>query len=257
MEQSYRKYLSFTQAQLAARLDKLKDRMTPLERNEILRVVSEERKKLRSEKAKHKSHDNLWNDLIAPLNVEIRTVQNILRYRTRNYPVPERTTAITYYRDILLKLKRLLTQYHKSYEATPNQLSKTKHVPNDGEHWSDWVPEKIRAQVYEKFNAIPHRFKAKTKVPFERKEKKSDWKQAKLRLARRLEQELHAAYKDLANDPTEFDCEDHHEYIRRMETAVKALALWEEDTPLPKTWQAMFGNPLYAVSLHLAKLDVE
>lgn len=245
MDKSFRKYLSFNQRQLEARLEKERDKLTQLERDEIMRVVGEERRRLRSENAKRKTHDALWINLMQPLHIELKTVNNSLRYKTRNYPVPERTAAMTAYRDHLIKLRKLLTKYHKAYDLTPGRLAKEKNVPNDGEHWTDWVPLHIKAQTYDLFNAIPTRFKAKVKVPFERKEKKSDWNQARLRLARKLDQELAQAYKDLANDPDEYDNHDHRQYIDRMELAQKALAIWEQDTPLPATWQAMFGNERY------------
>ena len=245
MEQSYRKYLSFSQQQLRTKLERLRDKMTPLERSEILQAVGEERKRLRSVQAKKKTLDGLWHEVLQPLHIELRTVEVLRRYKTRNYPVPERDRAMTEYSAVLQKAKRLLTQYHKAYDMTPLRLAREKNVPNNGEHWSDWIPQPVKEKITALFAAIPHRPKAKVKIPFERKERKADWSQDRLRLTRKVEEELNAAHKDLANDPDEYDNEYHREYISRLELATKALAAWEEDTPLPRTWQAMFGNKLY------------
>ena len=54
MEQSYKKYLSYTQRELEIKLNRERDKMTPLERREILQAVGEERKRLRSVQAKKK-----------------------------------------------------------------------------------------------------------------------------------------------------------------------------------------------------------
>jgi len=249
MEQSYKKYLSYTQRELEIKLNRERDKMTPLERREILQAVGEERKRLRSVQAKKKTLDAEWIALMQPLHVELKTVSNLRRYKTRNYNVPERNHAMTEYHNVLIKIRKLLTQYHKAYDMTPIRLAREKNVPNNGEHWSDWIPQPVKEKITALFAAIPHRPKAKTKIPFERKETPSTWRRDRTTLARRVEQELAAAYKDLANDPDEYDNEYHREYISRLELAIKALAAWEEDTPLPRTWQAMFGNKIYGYAV--------
>lgn len=256
MEQSYKKYLSLTQRDLEIRLNRERDRITDLERAAILKAVGEERKRLRSAQAQKKTLAAHWHEVMMPLHVELKTVSNLRRYKTRNYPVPERDRAMTAYHEVLVKLKKLLTQYHKTSNMTPLRLAREKNVPNDGAHWTDWIPAHVKEKILGLFNEIPHRAKAKSKIPFERKEPQSNWRRDRVALTRKVEQELAAAYKDLANDPAEFNCEDHHEYIKRLELAKKALAVWEEDVPIPKTWQAMFGNQLYAYALR-AGLDVE
>ena len=161
------------------------------------------------------------------------------RYKSKSYHVPERSKAITAYRNVLEKAVRLLTKYQVG-DYTPTALAKQKNVPNGGAHWVDWIPQHVKDTIIGHFDAIPHHFRAKTKVPFERRII-DDTRDVRLRrLATSIKQELERAYKDLATDPDEFDNVDHREYIDRMELAAKAVIALPDDAYVPATWQGLF-----------------
>jgi hypothetical protein len=238
----YRRYLSLSVVQLQRELDRQHKEMPEMLRNEILNAVKAEKKRLRSAQAQKKTRTALWRELMHPLNIELRTVVNMARYISKAYKVPERTKAVLAYRAVLEKLKRLVQKYQDQHATTPSRLAKEKNVPNDGAHWTDWVPLHVRAEIVEMFDAIPKNYKAKTKTPFERREASLMYGKKRRKLSKAVEQELHAAYKDLANEPREFDNADHHAYIARLELAKKAVIALAEDDYIPDTWQALFTN---------------
>lgn len=238
----YRRYLSLSVIQLQRELDRQHKDMPEMLRNEILQAVKNEKKRLRSTEAQRRTRAALWRELMHPLNVELRIVISMARYISKAYKVPERTKAVLAYRAVLEKLKRLMQKYQTQHATTPSRLAKEKNVPNDGAHWTDWIPLHVRIEICELFDAIPKNYKAKVKVPFERREVSNQYGKKRRKLARAIEQELNAAYKNLANEPREFNNADHHEYIARLELAKKAVVALSEDDYIPDTWQALFQN---------------
>jgi len=238
----YRRYISVSTLQLQRELDRQHNEMPEMLRNEILQAVKAEKKRLHSAAAQKRTRTALWRELMHPLNMELRTVVTMARYVSKAYKVPERTKAVLAYRGVLEKLKRLMQKYQDQHATTPIRLARDKNVPNDGAHWTDWIPVHIRAEVSEMFEAIPKNYKAKVKIPFERREASMVYGQKRRKLSKLVEQELNAAYKDLANEPQEFNNADHHAYIARLELAKKAVIALSEDDYIPNTWQALFKN---------------
>jgi hypothetical protein len=239
MDTSYNRYLSYTQRELQLHLDRQRDTMPDDLRADIMRQVGEERTRLRSVKAKERAMSAAWGEIERPLKAELRIVVNMGRYKSKTYHVPERSTAIAEYRKILEKLCKIIDKYKRG-EHTPLQLAKIKSVPNQGAHWVDWIPDTVKRTVTGLFDAIPHHFKAKTKVPFERRTIDDKRDVLIRRLARTVKEELGRAYKDLANDPDEYDNQDHHAYIARMELAQQAIVALPDDAYVPATWQGLF-----------------
>lgn len=242
MDTTYKRYLSYPNRELQAYLDKRKDTMPIEVREDIMRQVREHRKELRSTQARERVVKAAWHEVMRPLKSELRIVVNMGRYTSKTYHVPERSKAIAEYRAVLEKAVRLLTKYQAG-DYTPRVLAKMKNVQNHGAHWVDWIPENVRVTVTLLFEAIPHHFKAKSKVPFERRNIEDKRDVLIRRLARTVKEELNRAYKDLANDPDEFDNQDHHEYIARMELAQQAIIALPDDAYIPTTWQGLFKQP--------------
>ena len=239
MDTNLKRYLSYPNRELQAHLDKQRDTMPLDVRESIMRQVREERTRLRSVKAKERAMSAAWGEIERPLKSELRIVVNMGRYKSKTYHVPERSTAIAEYRKVLEKLCKIIDK-HKRGEHTPNQLAKIKSVPNQGSHWTDWIPASVKQDTTALFDAIPHHFKAKSKVPFERRILDDKRDVLIRRLARTVKEELNRAYKDLANDPDEYDNQDHHAYIRRMELAQQAIIALPDDAYVPATWQGLF-----------------
>ena len=240
LDPNYRKYISYSEKRLHEHLNAQREKMPELVRADILQQVSAEKKRLRSVKAQKKMHDATWREFMRPLMSEIRIVQNMARYISKAYKVPERTAAIHAYRHALLKLQSMLLRFRDKFDSTPLRLAREKNVPNDGKHWSDWVPVHIRQDIEIYFDNIPHNHKAKIKVPFERRTIEDTNAKKRIRLARTIDQELEAAHKDMANDPREFNNEDHHAYIASLELAKQAVIALSDNEHVPTTWQGLF-----------------
>lgn len=239
IDKTLTKYMSYTQRELQVHLEKQRDSMPQELREHIMREVKAAKTQLRSAKAKARVISSAWHEVLRPLRAELRIVVNMNRYKSKSYNVPERGRAITAYRAVLEKAVRLLVRYQGG-DYTPTSLAKQKNVPNGGAHWVDWIPQHVKDEVIALFDAIPHHFRAKTKVPFERRII-DDTRDVRLRrLATSIKQELERAYKDLATDPDEFDNVDHREYIDRMELAAKAVIALPDDAYVPATWQGLF-----------------
>lgn len=237
---NYRKYISFSEKRLHEHLNAQREKMSELLRLDILQQVSAEKKRLRSVKAQKKMHDATWREFMRPLMSEIRIVQNMARYISKAYKVPERTMAIREYQHALLKLQSMLLRFRDRFDSTPLRLAREKNVPNEGRHWVDWVPVHVRQDIEIYFANIPHNHKAKIKVPFERRSMEDTNAKKRIRLARTIDQELEAAHKDLATHPLEFNNEDHHAYIARLELAKQAVIALSDEEHVPTTWQGLF-----------------
>ena len=237
---NYRKYISFSEKRLHEHLNAQREKMPELVRLDILQQVSAEKKRLRSVKAQKKMHDATWREFMRPLMSEIRIVQNMARYISKAYKVPERTMAIREYQHALLKLQSMLLRFRDRFDSTPLRLAREKNVPNEGRHWVDWVPVHVRQDIEIYFANIPHNHKAKIKVPFERRSMEDTNAKKRIRLARTIDQELEAAHKDMANEPLEYDNPDQRDYIARLELAKQAVIALSDEEHVPTTWQGLF-----------------
>lgn len=130
----------------------------------------------RKMRAKNKQHFTLWSRLLSPLRAEIRNVRLMQKTQLKR-PAPERAEALAAYMLVMdTLLNQRLLMYSKTREYTPGQLAEESNrgrikvvVPNNGQHWVDWVPERIKLRVKRLFDAIPYRPHVHTAKPFERK----------------------------------------------------------------------------------------
>jgi hypothetical protein len=69
---------------------------------------------------------------------------------------PSKRVLDTYkaYGALLQKVADKLRSYRDAGTHTPKQLAREKAIPNDGEHWSDWVPAHIKAQFIRSFELL-------------------------------------------------------------------------------------------------------
>lgn len=220
----------------------------PIEREQIMAEVAAYKAAQRNNKIRKAKHDSLWRELIEPLSNEQRTVYNMGRYAKQGYPNPERTKAIAAYSEVLSKLNRKLRGYWATYQKTPAQLALDKKIPNKGEHWIDWVPDKIKLAVAELFDAIPHNFKAKSKIPFERKIPKNMVAKRKTSLLRTIKVETGKAEReiamltDLLKGETNEDLDHAKEELKRLKTALDIVLKAPDDELLPYTWQSLLKD---------------
>lgn len=217
----------------------------PAERDQIHAEVDTYKEAQRVDKIRKAKHDSLWRDLIEPLSNEMRSVYNSLRYTKEAYPSRERKAALEAYQQVLASLNRKLRSHWSAYLKTPRQMATDKKIPNDGAHWTDWVPAKVKNAVVEAFEGIPPRFKAKVKIPFERKIPRatnSKKKAAMLRVIKRgitnKEQEITMLH-DLLRGESNAEKEHAEQELERLHTAQKRLLAMDDDMPVPHIWQEL------------------
>lgn len=231
-------YLKMPYREIIAELQRKEKSM--LEMQQIIEQIQETRKSQRAEHMRKMQHDVLWGNVITPLNKEVQIVKGMARYVSKAYAVAERTKAVDEYLKVLLKARNLLNKYHKAYELTPRRLSKEKGVPNNGEHWTDWIPESVKLKITVLFDSIPRRYKAKTKTPFERTIDEATNLEKRIALKKRTEKTLDAALREHAANPNE----DTEEELNNIRKALKILdsAKIPDNAPVPLTWHGVLKH---------------
>jgi hypothetical protein len=69
---------------------------------------------------------------------------------------PSKLALDTYlaYTALIQKVTDKLRSHRDAGTHTPLQLAREKGIPNDGEHWSDWIPENIKAATARAFERL-------------------------------------------------------------------------------------------------------
>lgn len=211
---------------------------------DVVTAVQEDQTAKRSETARQNQHAAQWMSLTMPLNAEIRRTQGSLAYKGDTSD--ERVEALNAYLLVLMKVKAMLGKIanppddDEQDKQTPAQAVKArlgtpKEIPNDGLHWSDWVPEHVKERITLMFEGIPYKPRAKVKTPFERKIPLGLYAKMKLKLKERCVSE--AQYAQRAYNVTKQ--EKDNEKIRLAAQALKVLDALPEGTPLPRDWRKL------------------
>jgi len=165
MDTSYKHYIKLTPNQLHARL--VARKTPPMQAEHIKKIVAEQQAMLKSENARTIQLTRLWREFTEPLNTERENVQGMLRYKGSENDEARRD-ALEAYLTVLNALKAKMTNHCKQDRKTPTMIASEKDLPNDGTHWTDWIPQKIKGRVLDLFEQIERKPKAKIKIPFQR-----------------------------------------------------------------------------------------
>jgi hypothetical protein len=198
---------------------------------QIIESVRNEKRRLRSEGARRTQYKRLWGELLEPLEYEVRLVERMNTYRG----AVERDVALHGYLTVLEKVKKRILKYEYLSEKTPSEISKEKRYPNNGVHWSDWIPQEIKEAVIEAFAAIP-RAGIKVKVPFERKIPTTMHIKLKKRLRDRTQKEYDIEWRKNSVDYTD----ERSARIRQMKQALEWIDILAEGEAMPTTWHGFF-----------------
>lgn len=199
--------------------------------------------KRKSDNARHKQLTRMWHEHLTPLQEERKRVVASLAYDgyNRNNADP-RQMALKAYKKVLDELMRRLKReslgvpFDDRPTLSPVEYAKLKNVPNNGEHWTDFVPVHIKQRVLEMFDAVPHTPKARRKIPFERVVGAELHGLLKERLIRRTEKELRKCKQDILLNPTD---DALHERVKRIEDALIQIDNLEPNEIVPTTWQGL------------------
>lgn len=190
--------------------------------------------------AKDKSHRRMWLEFLSPLKYEIKNLKVMLQYES----TPERTLALSEYLALLQELLGVFEVRARNEGKTPAQLAKTERHHNDGNHWTDWIPNSKKIEMTALFDAIPAR--VKVKVPFERKLPKALHETLKARLVARTDKELDLARHKLNIQRLAADDPEREEQlattVERIQQALNwALELGDNEA-VPTTWSGFYKS---------------
>lgn len=231
MDTSYKHYIKLTPNQLHARL--VARKTPPMQAEFIKKTVAEQQALLKSENARTKQLTRLWREFMQPLEAERDNVQGMLRYKGSEND--ERREALEAYLTVLNALKAKMINHCKQDRMTPTMIASDKNLPNEGKHWTDWIPQKIKDRVITLFQEIERKPKAKIKIPFERLVPASLHAKQLTRLRNRTLKDLAMAQQTLDLDPHE----DNESKVRQIKYALDLMDVLDEDEPVPATWHGL------------------
>ena len=234
MDTSYKHYMKLTPNQLHTRL--LERKTPPFQAEHIKRIVAEQQAMLKSENARTKQLTRLWREFMQPLEAERDNVQGMLRYKGSEND--ERREALEAYLTVLNALKAKMINHCKQDRKTPTMVASDKDLPNDGTHWTDWIPTKIKSRVLALFEQIERKPKAKIKIPFERLVPSSLHAKQLARLKQRTLKELAIAEQALEIDPDE----DKQSRVSQIKYALDLMDVLDDSEPVPATWHGLNKN---------------
>ena len=232
MDTSYKHYMKLTPNQLHTRL--LKRKTPPMQAEHIKKIVAEQQAERKSENARTKQLTRLWREFMQPLEAERDNVQGMLRYKGCENDEARRD-ALEAYLTVLNALKAKMINHCKQDRKTPTMIASDKNLPNDGTHWTDWIPAKIKGRVLDLFDQIERKPKAKIKIPFQRVVPSDLHAKQVTRLKNRTLKDLAMAQQTLELDPHE----DNESKVRQIKYALDLMDVLDEDEPVPATWHGL------------------
>jgi hypothetical protein len=230
----------------------------------VRREVAALKAELRSEKARKRMVDGLWGSVLTPLANEQRSVRSMLRYESAKYPNPLRRETLETYAKVLDKVRLQIREYRYYKQRTPKQQAEYmqeelgKTIPNNGEHWTDWVPEKVKKVLNEAFleikeTAAPH---ARIKAPFPRTMTKADNHKLRYTHIGTAKKELLEAQQELTmvrelnrGDASEAE-RDAQARVKHVQNILNWLICADDTEVIPKTWGQLNAADLPTVYLN-------
>lgn len=227
----YESYLRLTANQLHMKLTKRK--LHPSEINKIKDTVAQMKENIRVDKITRANRRTEWTKVLAPLRYELNSAKV-----GRNYngdKCPQRIEAFDAYIAVMEKVNAMLARPAKLLEKTPIQIATAKNLPNNGEHWTDWIPHRIKQPIHDAFMAIPHKPKAKRKIPFLRTVTPNLHAKAKARLLSKTNKEIQTLETRILMQPTD----ERIEQMRKMKAALKIIENIEDNEFIPASWRGI------------------
>lgn len=223
-------------------------------RNNLREEIRQVKSQRRAEKIAATHRKKLWAMLLRDLNYEYNNVRQGMKY-AKAQGQAEKLTAFEAYEIVLNRVRDEIEAAQANPDVpkpTPSAYTRwlnakgKRKIPNNGIHWTDWVPSRIKTQVTDLFNAIPHTPKAKRKLPFQRTQRPQRNNPELTRLIKRTEKEIAYVKQELDIAPT------NHAIRLKYTQMRQALARMREMKPseaVPHTWHGLY-------KFESSKLDV-
>jgi hypothetical protein len=233
----YETYINLKPDDLYKRL--LKRNLHPKEIRRIQDEVAALKEARRVERITRTHRQQEWANVLKPLRYEINSAKV-----GRAYDLDDeaRLEAFDAYIAVMEKVLAKLLFPSKVLDQTPMQMAKEHNatgkgspIVNDGEHWTDWVPSKIKERVATAFFELPHKSKAKRKVPFQRTMLPDQHETAKQRLLKAANKEMDTLERRQMVAPTE----EIQNKIGRVKKAIKIIEAMTDNEAVPATWHTI------------------
>lgn len=215
-------------------------------RNGLRAEIRQVKSQRRTEKIAATHRKKLWAVLIRDLNYEYNNVRQGLKYAA-NQGQQEKEHAFAQYLLVLNRVRDEIEAAQNNPEVpkpTPSTYARwlnakgKRKIPNNGQHWTDWVPAGVKLKATALFDAIPHTPKAKRKAPFPRTQRPVKDNPALTRLIKRTE-------KELAYVKQELDIAPNNPAIRmkynQMQQALARMREMKPNEAVPHTWHGVYG----------------
>lgn len=247
----YEHYLRLSPNALHTALHKRK--LHPREISHIKDAVAQMREALRTNKITRTHRRAEWAHLLKPLQYELNSAKVGRAYRAQPNggtapPFTDIDARLEVFDAYIAVMEKLLARFalaSKELQHTPIQLAKRKnatakgsHIPNNGEHWTDWIPAHIKEPIHEAFAALPHKPKAKRKVPFQRTV--TPIQHAKLKAT--LLQAALKEHETIERHQTVAPTPERQTKLNRIKEAIKIIENFKENEHIPATWHTVLDS---------------
>ena len=237
-----KQYHELTRGQLYDRLIKRKLPVTVI--YSIIDRAQEKRKYMLKINRLRSQTTEPWSVLINGLLAEMNTTRAKIGYYEKNAMSAHEELYRNYLR-VQQKLLPILRAYQRQGELFPIQAARRQkyEVTNDGKHWTDWVPRKVKFAFAQEQQKLPTNNMARNRAPL------FDTKDYATRRAVTKEKRMNAwreerAMFDVQNaEATQAGYTEKIEYTQHVLNCIdKALEIAKDIPPhkaLPKDWAAL------------------
>jgi hypothetical protein len=223
----YETYLNLTPNELHQRL--LKRNRHPSEITHIKDTVAQMKEKMRVDKITRHQRKLAWDNVLKPLRYELNSAKVGRAYDLDD---EDRVEVFDAYIAVMEKLVSRFAHPSRKLEQTPMQLGKDKNLPNDGEHWTDWIPSRVKDKVSALFAEIPVVPRGKRKTPFQRTMLPHQHETAKQRLLTKTRKEMETLERQVNIQPTE----QRKHKLTQIKRAIKIIEALDKNEAVPATW---------------------
>lgn len=242
-------WLEVSEARLRSRLFKQNKGMNPAFIADIVAEVQRMKAERRKERIKSTVIAKSWKPLLDGARAERQTIA-VLKSQLKQRPDfdQQRWDVLCAYETVISAVIERLRKVQQSAEHTPKSFiafikeETGRVIPNNGEHWSDYVKASDRQRINTLFDGLTPTTRGKRKTPFERRITRTAHKNQRFALVERLNGEIASAEREyeVTQDP-----ETHAKLNRQLDAMYRAQHILDNlpaTAPLPATWHGLLNK---------------
>lgn len=214
----------------------------------IINDVVDQRKHLRSKRIKNAVAYRLWDELLTPARSEINIVRVMKHHLGKNLHTQqdkEKMYALQEYETLIGSTVYKLRKVQTAGEYTPRQFvnfirkETGRTIPNNGDHWTDYVSPKDKERVRTLFANLPDPKRGKRKNPFERKVAPVVYERNRAELIKHMNEEADKVHQELDMTRDEAEIARLEALLSQVQRAQNNLHTMPANIPLPSTWHGL------------------